>query len=858
MLHLTGLPRLMATGGLLLALGCNRSKPAAEAVDAAVPVDSVQATDSGAPGCPPAPVAVGSTRARAIACEADAPVGAMAAARVGDIVLENAKARFVIRAGPHGHAIVGLTGGNVIDAVLVGADGKQRGVDGLREWVPTVGFHLVRPDEVTIVAAGGSEARVRVTGPLVPFPLIYELLAPDLPLATVVHEYVLRPDETALEIRTTVTPQNGQPLDGIIGDVTFWGGDLALYLPGSGEGALPSGVQPTLIAYVPVHAEELTVPVAAAFEGPISILNTSGIQAFLQTPGPVPAAGRTIVRRLAVGGNGRQDLAAAMAAARGPGSALGTVQGTVAGMWPGVEVEILDGQGGPLTRCRPGATGAFECQVPVTAVAARAQWLGNGNGELGGAGQLAAVQATPIAIQAGQSVTADLTAPQPGRLDVEALDGAGQPVPFKLVAYPVDPANAGSRTWFDTDGKATFLLPAGTWDLWLHHGPEWSEHHAKMTLQAGQVTKLAAKLEHVVETDGWLACDMHVHAEHSSDSTVPNSLRLRNAVAEALDYVVATDHDFVTDYKPWLIAAGLQDQLTVASGVEVSTLHLGHFNAWPLVADPKLAGNGAVAWFGKKPEALLADMHGGDPLRVVQSNHPRGSQSYFDGIELDTKTTDVKLLDFDAVELINAKRMSDIPEVLADWFGLQARGIRITGTGNSDTHTLSAGIGGARTWIYVGKDAAGAWLDKQGKFTAAQADAALKAGRAVATTGPLLVLEIEGAGGAKAAIGDTLKATTGTLTVRATVQAPAWMPLGSIELYRNGKLVHTEAAATTPIVAGRRLAVVTQTSEAGQDAWWVAIHKPGASPAAPSQNQPLWAITNPVFVDGDGDGKVAP
>lgn len=782
----------------------------------------------------------------------------MAAARVGDIVLENAKARFVLRTGLHGHAIVGLPGGNLIDAVLVGTDGKQRGVDGLREWVPTVGFYLVSPDQITIVAAGESgEARVRVAGPLVPFALIHELFQPDMPLATVVHEYVLRPDQTALEIRTTVTPQDGKPLDAIIGDVTFWGGDLALYLPGAGEDSLTSGIKPSLIAFAPIHADELSVPAAAGFDGPISILNTSGIQGFLQPSEPVPAAGRTIVRRLAVGGEGRQDLAAAMAAAQGASAALGTVQGTVAGMWPGVEVEILDAKGGPLTRCRPDAAGAFSCQVPETAVAMRAQWLGNGNGELGGAGQLAAGAAKTIAIQAGLTVKADLTAPQPGRLAVDVRDGGGQPVAFRLVATPVDPADLGSRTWYDTDGKAAFLLPAGTWDVWLHHGPEWSEHHVKVTLQAGQEFKLEAKLEHVVDTDGWIACDMHVHAEHSADSTVPNRHRLQNAVAEGLDYVVATDHDFVTDYTPWLVAAGLQGQLTVASGVEVSTLNLGHFNTWPLKADPTLSGNGAIAWFGKKAEDLLAAMHGNDPLRVVQSNHPRGSQSYFDGIELDAKT-DPKLLNFDAVELINSKRIDDTTQVLADWFGMQARGIRVTGVANSDTHSLSSGAGGSRTWIYVGKDAAGAWRDKQGKFTAAEADVALKAGRAVASTGPLLVLEIEGEGGAKAAIGETLKALTGKLTVRATVQAPVWMPLGTIELYRNGKLIHTEPVEATPVVAGRRLAVVTQAAEAGQDAWWLAIHKPGAQPATPGQQRPVWAITNPVLIDGNGDGKVAP
>jgi hypothetical protein len=854
-------PTLLAAAALV---ACGKDEPTANVVidTATAAADVPAASDAALPDassatCPPAPVPAGQVRARTLGCTADVPQGAMAAGRIGDIVLENARARFVLRTGKEGHAMVGLLGGNLVDAVALGPDGKQTGADSLREWVPLVAFHLVQPDAIEVVAAGPQEARVRVKGKIRPFPLVEDVLPLDTPPAEVWHEYTLKPDTAAIEVRTVVQPTAQEALDAIvIGDITLWSGNVALYAPGSGKGTPPSGSKPTLMGLQPVHADEATTPCAVGSDEPLGTLNIGAIQAFLQPDKPVPASGRVVVRRLAVAADGQRDLAAAMAAATGQSADMGTLQGKVAGMWPGVEIEVQNSKGGPLTRCRPDAGGAFQCLVPVATAAVRAVWLGNGNGEAGGEGQGAA--ATKVEVQAGATLNVDVAAPKPARLVADVRDAGGQPVPFRMAAISQD-GSLGERTWYDPDGAATLLLPAGTWDIWLHHGPEWSEHHETVTLKAGADHPLKVTLTHVVDTDGWIAADLHVHAEHSSDSTVPNQHRLRNAIAEGLDYGIATDHDFVTDYSPWLKAAGLQDKLTVASGVEVSTIKLGHFNTWPVAPDANRSGNGAVAWFGKNADALLAEIRANDQQRVVQSNHPRGAQGYFNEIGLDAKT-DAKLLAFDTVELVNAKRYDDTPQVINDWLGLHSRGFRITGTGASDTHSLSSGIGTTRTYVWLGKDASGKWLDRQGSFTAAQADQALKKGRAIATTGPMLVLSVLATGGAtgdaqSAGIGETLQPKAGqAITVRAVVQAPAWLPLGSIVLYRNGKQVHSADVAGTALAAGKRQAVVelpdpAPPTDPPQDAWWVAVHKPGAQSASPGQHRPVWAVTNPVFVD---------
>ena len=79
------------------------------------------------------------------------------------------------------------------------------------------------------------------------------------------------------------------------------------------------------------------------------------------------------------------------------------------------------------------------------------------------------------------------------------------------------------------------------------------------------------------------------------------------------------------------------------------------------------------------------------------------------------------------------------------------------------------------------------------------------------------------------------------------MQAPEWMPLGSIEIYRNGELVHTEQVKATAVEAGRRKVSVTFKAPVQAEGWWLALHRPGDAPATPLMGRPVWAVTNPAF-----------
>jgi hypothetical protein len=831
-------------GALVLCAACGDS-PATAAAELEVHdagVDDLADSPDGdslpdATSCaPPAPEA-GTVRARALACADDLPQGRHIAALPGDLVLENAIARFVVRAQTEGHALVGLPGGHLVDAVRL-EGGVQVGDDALRELAVTVDFWLLAP-ESTSVAEGGADgtARVRVEGHLAAFPLVQSVLPLPEPDVRVIHEYMLRPDSPVLEIRTLLSPREPGPGPGVVlADVSLWGANVRLFIPGLGADDLPTSVSGAVLGLAPSRAEADTPAYAIATEAPRTLVDASGIKAFLFSDMPVSEGGSTAVRRLAVGGVDGTDLASAMAAVAAAGApAPLRARGAVAGAFPGVEVEALDASGAPLTLCAV-TGGRFDCPVPAATTQLVASWRGDGNGDVSLPAQRAGA---PVALAADGDTTLSAA---PARLSVAARDPAGAPIAFRLDAWST--TSDDQRTFVDADGDASFLLPPGTWDLYLHHGPRWSRHTETVSLASGQGVQVDATLRKVVAATGWVAVDTHVHAEDSTDSEAAHAHRIAAALAEDLVAYVATDHDFVPDPAPWLAAAGLSEHLRVEPGVEVSTTSLGHFNVWPVAHDATRAGNGAPDWNGVGAAALLKKLRAAAGDGIVQLNHPRfGGAAYFNAIGFDAATVDPALLGFDAMELVNGIGHTDTPKVLEDWLGLLNRGIRITGTGASDVHGAGEPMGLPGTLVRPGADG-DVW-------------SALRAGRAVVSAGPWLSLEVSDEDDRVARIGDTLSKPHGQPTLTAVLESPDWLPLGRLHLYVSGVRVLDDDMSQAPIVDGRHRVVRTWPLPAKTDAWCVAVHVPGATPR-PGLRRPPWAITNPVFVDGDGDGTSAP
>lgn len=224
---------------------------------------------------------------------------------------------------------------------------------------------------------------------------------------------------------------------------------------------------------------------------------------------------------------------------------------------------------------------------------------------------------------------------------------------------------------------------------------------------------------------------------------------------------------------------------------------------------------------------------------------------------------------FNALELLRAEGFNtsnpdpwftEFKAVRLDWFALlnqQTPANFTKGLGlSSGLYSLDTPVGLARTYLKLGS-AIPTGADLSAVLNA------LKSGAAVASTGPLLDVSINGTGP-----GGTVSGAA--LNVSITVYAPDWVPMDEVRIIVNGLVVQTLNPSTfTPGSDFRqRSTLVPLTLPTIKDAWIVVEAGVLLSQTGPYRAGTPWskvqkgmypiAITNPIFVDVNGGGYVPP
>jgi hypothetical protein len=167
----------------------------------------------------------------------------------------------------------------------------------------------------------------------------------------------------------------------------------------------------------------------------------------------------------------------------------------------------------------------------------------------------------------------------------------------------------------------------------------------------------------------------------------------------------------------------------------------------------------------------------------------------------------------------------------------------------------------ARTYLNIGSAAS----------TLSQADlssvlTALKGGAAVASTGPLLDISINGVGP-----GGLVSGAGASVTLSISLYAPDWLPVDEVRVVVNGAIpIQVPMASFTASATDFRLRKTTfpVPMPVGKDAWVVVeagvpLGTTGAYLPGTPWNKimrgiyPI-AITNPIFVDVNGGGYTPP
>ncbi len=411
-------------------------------------------------------------------------------------------------------------------------------------------------------------------------------------------------------------------------------------------------------------------------------------------------------------------------------------------------------------------------------------------------------------------------------------------------------------------GDGALPLVAGTYDLFVTHGPEWEAHTQRITLDGKANLTVHAPLRHSVDTRGWMAADLHVHTGRSFDAKgMRVDDRVISEVAVGVEVIVSTDHNVLTDLQPEVEHLGYQQVARAIVGDEFN-FKPGHGGAYPMPFDAKHENPALDDWGGTLEFGLDWEHVKNRPLTemapflrafsthpAITVNHPRlgGDLGFFGNIGWAPPAPLVEAGAFDALEVLNGY-MDDAPSLttlMRDWFFLLSSGFRVTALGSSDTHHLNGVRAGfPRTWLRMPTELPIELLDSD-------LGDALRSQRAIASNGPFATLTVNGN-----KIGDVVTAS-GSVTIDATVDAPDWIDVDTVRLYVDGK--KTKEYKVTTATRPRFQMVWQETLPDGSKDHWLLLSASGTKPLPPGlvtepniTVTPL-AVTNPIFIDGDGD-----
>ncbi len=802
-------------------------------------------------GCRPVSGDAGFSRVKRVDCAEELPEGMLVAGRVGDVILENDRLQVVFRGYGEGYLFPGTPPGGIVDAARRGAD------DQVKEIYPLVELNIADTEQIALVEAGDDgPATVVVRGPAYPMPLLRAALGTQPLGAYLETRYTLAPGDDHVTMSTSVSriPGEAAPADVQVGDILFFGGAIVPWMPGSG---VPEGVVrgPFFASSgSPLTSYGVAFPTAEGEVQFVSISNVKGVigpmRSLASEEAPAPVERWLILgdgsvssvsdRAYALREEGPDPLAAALD--RAPGADM-----------PWVDVQVSQG-GDPLTVARVADQQPFAVQMPPGDYQLQAVSIGHGILD-------------PVAGSTGNSQPVSVPLGTSGVLRVTVSDGAGTALPARVTVRRG--TELEQVLYSDASGVAELAVPAGSYEVDVSRGVEYDAFSdAAVEVSDGATTEVAAVIERVVDTSGWVAIDSHLHSEMSNDSVIPLADRLRAVAGEGIEMAISTDHDFLTDYAPLLAALGLDGWVTSRIGCETTSITWGHVNSWPLVPDYDRAGGGSIAWYGKSPGQVF-DLMRDDGAAVVQVNHPRrGGSGLFNSIDFDPETAsalrdpaelglagaDFNDFSFDAIEVANGKS-DPFDETFADWLALVSIGHPAAATGSSDSHGISQYAGGSRTYVWVGAGA-----DDPAALDVDAIDDALRARAATVSQGAFVTAAIRDPATGEFALPGSLVDLSGAASARIhiRVQAPPWMPLARIRIYSGRSEVDTielDAADTAVVRYDRN--VNLPLPDGGGDSFFVVLVEP-AGPGTPVLGETDPSFTNPLLYDADGDGDWSP
>jgi hypothetical protein len=471
-------------------------------------------------------------------------------------------------------------------------------------------------------------------------------------------------------------------------------------------------------------------------------------------------------------------------------------------------------------------------------------------------------------------------APGPARLTIVGFD----PSPFHTPGQPEDfaklhednleerPYGIVDMFYIDPSGRIfpeghsrrvgdnSFRLEPGEYEFFVTRGPEYSVFKQRITVTAGGAVPLNASLSKVLDTGGSVSADFHMHGIQSADSIWSLESRVRGALAEGMDVLVSSDHDYVTDYAPTIQALGVGNLMTSIAGDEITPLAFGHLGVYPIEADPSSPTGGAYDYtYLASDDPANPDRDAGQTLdqifdgveqaysgtQVLQMNHIMDKATgnfaisglvtspFFNEVEpLSTYADPVKFrmpansneaggfqapfplgttgmfsTKFTAIELTIGAYADTLDHLmqtaLPTYFNLLNLGLIRTAVTNSDSHTqVREPVGTPRNYVMVSTDPRDGIGSSFQAIDPEELAASVNAHRSIASNGIFIKARLKSAANPSGVtVGGTLQGS-GDVTLELEIASNEYFDWDQVEIYAN----------TEPIPAKDDLSGVTDKS----------------------------------------------
>ncbi len=430
--------------------------------------------------------------------------------------------------------------------------------------------------------------------------------------------------------------------------------------------------------------------------------------------------------------------------------------------------------------------------------------------------------------------------------------------------------NPGFHGGFRSGGEFTKAVPAGATALKIERGCDFAAAERQVTLEPGERRSIQVALQRrsPLHREGWYAGDNHVHMVHG-ERKIPVDFAYAALAgrAEGLDYLALA--------QDWNIASTVPEELdrvcramstpdfALTWNLEAPKNYwrgdvskcLGH--GWTLgMKGRRTSGADAIRELlqlsahdyesTKEPapnfesHALIHELGG-----IVSYSHPcrwwwgawggkgiypEEPRKFISNMAAELPFDTVAGPTYDTIDVLMQTHEQTANEcALKLWFMLLNHGYRIPASGSSDaTFDNPGGAVPGRIRLYA---------RVSGEFTLTGCAQAVREGRSFVTSGPLLVLEMNGRGS-----GDVLEvkgSTRANCRIRAWASGAAGEQLTRIELIRNGQTVRDFEVVADTTRFEKEFEV-----EESESAWYVARCF-GSNPGQIS-------ITNPVYFEPPG------